>query len=200
MNERSESDRIWLDVLIVLVLTVAAHGHGLQGQFVDWDDTTHITQDLAIRSLNSHNLWVMFTQPAAKLYCPLTWLSFAIDYQIWGRDPFGYHLTNLLLHVTNTLLVLVLVRKVLRGRYAYALTTALLTAVIFGVHPLHVESVAWATERKDVLFVFFYLLGLLSYFRWLDSRKLADYGICFGLFVAAVLSKSTAVTFPAVLL
>ncbi|MGD0058015.1 MAG: tetratricopeptide repeat protein [Verrucomicrobiia bacterium] len=200
MNERSESDRICLDVLIVLILTVAAHVHGLRGQFVEWDDTSHITHNLAIRSLGFQNLRVMFTQPTAKLYCPLTWLSFAIDYQIWGHDPFGYHLTNLLLHVANTLLVLILVRKVLRGRYAYALTTALLTAVMFGVHPLHVESVAWATERKDVLFVFFYLLGLLSYFRWLDSRKLADYGICFGCFVASVLSKSTAVTFPVVLL
>jgi hypothetical protein len=200
MNERSESDRIWLDALIVLVLTVAAHFQGLWGQFVEWDDTTHITHNLAIRSLSFHNLRVMFTQPTAKLYCPLTWLSFATDYQIWGRDPFGYHLTNLLLHVANTLLVLILVRKVLHGRYTYALTTALLTAVIFGVHPLHVESVAWATERKDVLFVFFYLLGLISYFRWLDSHKRIDYGICFGLFVASVLSKSTAVTFPAVLL
>lgn len=200
MNERSETDRIWLDVLIVLVLTVAAQAHGLGGQFVDWDDTTHITRNLAIRSLSFHNLWAMFTQPTAKLYCPLTWLSFAIDYQIWGRDPFGYHLTNLLLHVANSLLVLVLVRKVLRGRFTYALTTALLTATVFGIHPLHVESVAWATERKDVLFVLFYLLGLISYIRWLDRRKLADYGICFGLFVASVLSKSTAVTFPAVLL
>jgi hypothetical protein len=200
MNERSESDKIWLDALIVFVLTIAAHFQGLWGQFVDWDDTTHITGNLAIRSLGFHNLWLMFTQPIAKLYCPLTWLSFAIDYQIWGRDPFGYHLTNLLLHVANTLLVLVLVRKVLRGRFQYSASAALLTAVIFGVHPLHVESVAWATERKDVLFVFFYLLGLISYFRWLDSHKRAYYGACFGLFVASALSKSAAVTFPAVLL
>ncbi len=200
MNERSETDRIWLDVLIVVILTVAAHVYGLRGQFVEWDDTNHITTNLAIRSLSANNLRMMFTQPTAKLYCPLTWLSFAIDYQIWGHDPFGYHLTNLLLHVANTLLVLILVREVLRGRSAYALTTALLTAVMFGVHPLHVESVAWATERKDVLFVFFYLLGLISYFRWVESHKRVYYGICFGLFVASTLSKSTAVTFPAVLL
>ena len=200
MNERSESDRTWLDALIVLVLTVAAHVHGLQNQFVEWDDTTHITGNLAIRSLSAEHLWSMFAHPIAKLYCPLTWLSFAIDYQIWGRAPFGYHLANLLLHVANALLVLILVRKVLRGRCTYALTTALLTAVIFGVHPLHVESVAWATERKDVLFVFFYLLGLISYFRWLDSHKRVYYGACFGLFVASALSKSTAVTFPVVLL
>jgi hypothetical protein len=200
MNERSDSGRPWLDGLLVAALTVAAHVQGLWGQFVEWDDTTHITRNVAIRSLGLHSLWAMFTQPTAKLYCPLTWLSFAIDYQIWGRDPFGYHLTNLLLHVANTLLVLAVVRKLLRGRFAHAATSALLTAVIFGVHPLHVESVAWATERKDVLFVFFYLLGLLSYFRWLDRRKGVDYGICFGLFVASVLSKSAAVMFPVVLL
>ncbi|HVM62552.1 MAG TPA: tetratricopeptide repeat protein [Verrucomicrobiae bacterium] len=202
MNERSETEgqKAWLDALIVVVLTVATHVQGLWGQFVEWDDTSHITRNLAIRSLSLHNLWMMFTQATAKLYCPLTWLSFAIDYQIWGRDPFGYHLTNLILHVANTLLVLVLVRKVLEGRYARAATAALVTAVIFGVHPLHVESVAWATERKDVLFVFFYLLGLLGYLRWLDRRKGIDYGICLGLFVASALSKSTAVTFPLVLL
>jgi hypothetical protein len=134
------------------------------------------------------------------LYCPLTWLSFAINYQIGGRDPFGYHLTNLVLHVANTLLVLIVVRKVLRGRYTHALTAALLTAAMFGIHPVHVESVAWATERKDVLYVFFYLLGLLSYFRWLDSHKRGDYAVCFGLFVASVLSKPMALTFPVVLL
>ncbi len=200
MNDRPESDRTWLDGLLVLGLTVAAHLQGLWGQFVEWDDTTLITRNVAIRSLSAHNLWVMFTQPTAKQYCPLTWLSFAIDYQIWGRDPFGYHLTNLLLHVANTLLVLVLVRKILRGRCAYAATTAFLTAAMFGIHPLHVESVAWATECKDMLFVFFYVLGLLSYLRWVDTRKPADYGVCFALFVASVLSKSTAVTFPAVLL
>ncbi|HTS16930.1 MAG TPA: tetratricopeptide repeat protein [Verrucomicrobiae bacterium] len=200
MNERSESGRAWVDAVVVFGLTVAAHVQGLWGQFVDWDDTSHITRNVAIRSLSLHNLRIMFTQPTAKLYCPLTWLSFAIDYRIWGRDPFGYHLTNLALHVANTLLVLVLVRRMLRGRTVYAGSAALLTAVMFGVHPLHVESVAWATERKDVLFVFFYLLGMIGYLRWVERRKVADYGICFGLFVASALAKSTAVTFPVVLL
>jgi len=142
----------------------------------------------------------MFAHPIAKLYCPLTWLSFAIDYQIWGRAPFGYHLTNLLLHLANTLLVLVFVREILRDRYQYAVAAALLTAAIFGVHPLRVESVAWATERKDVLFAFFYLCALLAYWRWLGNHKRRTYWICFGLFIASALSKSTAVTFPLVLL
>jgi protein O-mannosyl-transferase len=200
MNERPESKKIWLGVIVVLILTVAAHVRGLQGQFVEWDDTSHITRNVVIRALTFENVRVMFTKPIAKLYCPLTWLSYAIDYQIWGREPFGYHLTNLLLHLANTLLVLILVRRVLRDRVEYATMTAILTAAIFGVHPLRVESVAWATERKDVLFAFFYFCALLVYLRWLDTRKLRDYWVCFGLFVASVLSKSTAVTFPLVLL
>ncbi len=200
MNERSESTKLWLGAILVLALTLVAHVRGLQGQFVEWDDTSHITRNATIRAVSFENVRVMFTRPIAKLYCPLTWLSYAIDYQIWGRDPFGYHLTNLLLHLANTLLVLVLVRKALRGRYEQATAAALLTAAIFGIHPLRVESVAWATERKDVLFAFFYLCALILYWRWLDGHKRSDYWVCFGLFVAAALSKSAAVTFPAVLL
>ncbi|HXI83801.1 MAG TPA: tetratricopeptide repeat protein [Verrucomicrobiae bacterium] len=201
MNERSESNKLlWLGALLVLALTITAHLRGLQGQFVEWDDTNHITRNVAIRALTVENLGLMFAHPIAKLYCPLTWLSFAIDYQIWGRDPFGYHLTNLLLHLANTLLVLVFVREILRDRFKYATAAALLTAVFFGVHPLRVESVAWATERKDVLFAFFYLCALIAYWRWLGTQKARTYWTCFGLFVASTLSKSTAVTFPLVLL
>src|ERR1035441_153273 len=107
MNEATRTDRwLWIGGLLVVLLTIAAHARGLQGQFLEWDDYGHITQNPAIRSLSPANLWVMFTQPAAKLYVPLTWLSFAIDYQVWGHNPFGYHLTNLLLHGANTVLVL----------------------------------------------------------------------------------------------
>ena len=200
MNERSEPKKLWRGALIVLALTAAAHLRGLRGEFVDWDDPSHITRNPAIRALTFENVRVMFTTPIAKLYCPLTSLSYAIDYQLWGRDPFGYHLTNLLLHLANTLLVLILVRKILCNRYQQATLTAILTAAIFGVHPLRVESVAWVTERKDVLFAFFYLCALMMYWRWLDAHKRRDYWTCFGLFVASTLSKSTAVTFPVVLL
>src|SRR6266481_177511 len=200
MNERSESNKLlWLGALLVLALTFAAHVRGLQGQFVEWDDTTHITRNVAIRALTPENLGLMFAHPIAKLYCPLTWLSFAIDYQIWGRAPFGYHLTNLLLHLANTLLVLVFVREILRDRYKYATAAALLTAAIFGVHPLRVESVAWVTERKDLLFAFFYLLALLAYLRWVVRGNRRDYWACLLLFIGSALSKSTAVTLPLVL-
>jgi hypothetical protein len=122
-----------------------------------------------------------------------------LDYQIWQRDPFGYHLTNLLLHVVNVVLVLVLVFRLLRDRFEHARPVAVLTAAIFGIHPLRVESVAWATERKDVLYAFFYLLALLAYLRWVVKGKHGAYWVCLLLFIGSALSKSTAVTFPFVL-
>jgi len=191
----------WLCIggLLVILLTIIAHARGLQGQFLEWDDYSHITQNLAIRSLSPMNLWRMFTEPAAKLYVPLTWVSLAIDYQVWGHNPFGYHLTNLLLHVANTLLVLLLAFQLLRGRFEHAQTAAVLTAAIFGVHPLRVESVAWVTERKDLLFAFFYLLAMLVYLRWVVRGNRRDYWGCLLLFLCSALAKSTAVTFPLVL-
>lgn len=202
MNEGTPTDDRWLWIggLLAVLLTIAAHARGLGGQFLEWDDYAHITQNPAIRSLSPANLWMMFTQPAAKLYVPLTWLSFAIDYQIWGHNPFGYHLTNLLLHVVNTMLVLLLAFQLLRNRFAHAQMAAFLTAAIFGVHPLRVESVAWVTERKDLLFAFFYLLAILAYLRWVVRGKRRDYWTCLLLFICSALAKSTAVTFPLVLL
>src|ERR1700693_5659356 len=119
MNERSESDKFRLGAVIVVVLTLVAHIRALQGQFVEWDDTTHITRNVVIRSFSFENVRAMFTKPIAKLYCPLTWFSYAVDYQIWNQNPFGYHLTNLLLHLANTLLVLILVGMVLRNRWEH---------------------------------------------------------------------------------
>ena len=181
----------------VALLTIAAHALGLQNGFVLWDDDSHITQNILIRSLSWDNICAMFTQPVAKLYCPLTWLSFALDYRVWGQQAIGYHLTNLALHVANTLLVFSIVCRVV-GALVESSTRqsqiAFFAAALFGVHPLRVESVAWATERKDVLYAFFYLLALLVYLRrdrlWL----------CFALFVCSALAKSAAVTFPIVLL
>lgn len=201
MNAPSQSNRwLWIGGFAVVLLTLSAHLGGLQGQFVEWDDTTHITQNPAIRALTPENLWVMFTQPIAKLYIPLTWLSFALDYQIWGRDPFGYHFTNLVLHLANTALVIVLAHTLLRDRLRHSAPAALLAGAVFGVHPLRVESVAWATERKDVLFALFFLLALIAYLYWLRRGQRRLYWWAFALFVASALSKPAAVTLPGVLL
>ena len=197
---KKSSQWLMLGGLFVGLLTVVAHGRGRWGQFIEWDDPTHVTQNIAIRALTLEHWRMMFTTAIAKLYVPLTWLSLAVDYQIWGRDPYGYHLTNLILHVANTLLVLVLVRRLLAGRHPHPVGVAVLSAAIFGVHPLRVESVAWVTERKDVLFGFFYLLALGAYLRWAATKKRSAYWCCLAGFIAATLAKSTAVTLPAVLL
>src|SRR5712672_1127843 len=115
-------------VLLIVLLTIVAHMRGLTGKFVEWDDNTHITQNPVIRSLSPEHIWTMFTVPAAKLYVPLTWLSFAVDYQLWGRNSLGYHLTNLLLHLVNTVLVFALVSALLRDRFTRGNTVAALTA------------------------------------------------------------------------
>ncbi|MCS7049569.1 MAG: tetratricopeptide repeat protein [Verrucomicrobiae bacterium] len=173
-----------------VLLTLIAHLPALWNDFVWWDDPTHVTQNPVIRALTWENLQAMFTQPIAKLYCPLTWLSFALDYQLWGRNPVGYHLTNLVLHAANVALVFALAHRLLAAERIWP---AFFTAALFGVHPLRVESVAWVTERKDVLFTFFYLLAL-----WAWTRQ-ARLPVVWTLFLAAALSKPTAVTFPVVL-
>ncbi|MGA2222082.1 MAG: tetratricopeptide repeat protein [Verrucomicrobiia bacterium] len=201
MNAQLHDRRwLWWGAFFIALLAIAAHWPGVYGQFVEWDDSSHVTKNPAIRALTPHNLRVMFTEPTAKLYIPLTCISFAVDYQIWGQDPFGYHFTNLLLHLANTLLVLVLVYRILRERCQTAAPVAVLTAALFGVHPMRVESVAWVTERKDVLFAFFFLLALLAYWPWMIQHKRTAYWWSFLLFIASALSKSTAVTFPLVLI
>lgn len=200
-----------LGAAFVAILTLLAHAPALRHDFVWWDDPTHVTQNPYIRELTLPNLVAIFTQPIAKLYCPLTWLSFALDHEIWGRNPIGYHLTNLLLHSANALWIFLITHRLLHpapnpqlpsapgypgathtGQIQFILP-AFVTATLFGIHPLRVESVAWVTERKDVLFVLFYLLGLLAF---LQRKPLP---LVFALFVASALSKPTAVTFPLVL-
>jgi hypothetical protein len=229
INDRADAVnwRRALAAAVLLLGTYLAHHHGLNADFVRWDDPTHVTQNPAIRSLSIASLQAMFTTYIAHLYAPLTWLSYAIDYRVWGQDPVGYHLTNLLLHLANTLLVFVLVERVaVAARHPHppshaprprtrpspsSLALALIAAALFGLHPLRVESVAWVTERKDVLFVLFYLLALLTYPPLAALGRTPDrpgkigmarwrYLLTFLLFTAAALSKSAAVTFPVVIL
>ncbi|HEX9418402.1 MAG TPA: hypothetical protein VGA81_05065, partial [Methylomirabilota bacterium] len=158
----------------------------------------------------------MFTSFHVGHYVPLTWVSFGLDYLVWGMDPFGYHLTNLALHAANAaLFFLVAVRLLALASPALAVdrlglrVAALAAALLFSVHPLRVESVAWATERRDVLCGFFYLLAALSYLRAANYLLVKDararsrrvwYAATIAAGAAAMLSKSMAVSLPAILL
>src|SRR3989441_1341982 len=142
-------------------------------------------------------------------YIPLTWMTLGMDYLIWGMNPVGYHLTSLLLHVTSAVVFFFLARRFLTlalprasGRGHALVASAGFAALVFAIHPLRVESVAWVTERRDVLSGLFYLLTLLTYLRSCERPELGRwwYGLSVALFGCALLSKSMAVSLPVVLL
>lgn len=195
---------ILLLAISVAIVTFLVHLPSLKNNFV-WDDDIYIYNNPYIREIDTTFLYWSFTSAVASLWHPLTIISFAIDYAIWGLNPFGYHLTNNLIHALNTLLVFTLVIKLLKlkiGEEAgiQIVVTAFITAALFGIHPLHVESVAWISERKDVLCAFFYILCLINYLDFTVSKRPFHYGIALGSFFMALLSKPMAVSLPIVLL
>lgn len=201
-----------LAAVAIFVVTGAVYAGVVHNDFVDWDDNQYIYQNVHIQHLDRNSLRWMFTTFHASNYHPLTWLSHALDYQMWGLHPGMHHLTSVLLHALNTGLVFLLAwRLIALGRggrgdadedHRFRLVAAAVAALLFGLHPVHVESVAWAAERKDVLCALFFLLAVVSYLSFAgrgDYRKrwyLAT-TVCL---VLALLSKPMAVTLPAVLL
>jgi len=187
-------------MLFIVVLTMAAYWPVLDArkEFVNWDDDKYIVGQPLVESTSSQNVKKMFDTKStvAANYHPLTMLSLAID-SVRGRmtmKPFMQ--TNLALHMVNALLVFVFIYQLL-GRNVFL---AFLSSLFFAVHPMHVESVAWASARKDVLYTLFYMLALIAYLRYLDSGKLLLFGVTLLTFLLSCLSKPMAVTLPILLL
>ena len=156
-------------------LTFLAFVPVLDAEFVNWDDDWNIVRNTAFRGFGSENLSWMFTTFHAGHYQPLTWLTLALDYRFWALDARGYHLTNLLVHGAATLAFFFVARRLLRLSTgltlgSYVTVSAAATAALFAVHPLRVESVAWVTERRDVLRGFFFFCAVLAYLRFGESR------------------------------
>jgi tetratricopeptide (TPR) repeat protein len=179
----------------LILLTIFIYFNTLKSDFTNYDDDTHITKNEDIKSLDPAHLKKIFTSYYVGMYQPATTLTFAIEYRFFKYNPLFYHLNNLLLHLLNVLLVFWLI-KILTKRHE----AALITALLFAVHPMHVESVAWITERKDVLYSFFYLLSLIFYLRYIDKPKIRLIVLSFVFFVFSCLSKSAAVTLPVILI
>jgi tetratricopeptide (TPR) repeat protein len=167
-------------------------------EFTNWDDPAYVTEQPLVRSLDKENISRMFdtdTRVAAN-YHPLTMLSLAIDYDRGEGSMKSFMQTNLLLHLLNTALVFVFIGMVFPGN----LVMAVLVSAFFGLHPMHVESVAWVAERKDVLYTSFFMLSLMSYVRFVKGGSWAWLVGAFVAFVASCYAKPMAVTLPVVLI
>lgn len=181
----------------------------LGNQFVNWDDEVNLVSNTQFRGLGWDQLRWMFGNALGGHYIPMTWLSFGLDYVLWGMRPAGYHATSVVLHAANAILFYFVARRLLRAAVQVdprSLTLgAAAAALLFSLHPLRVESVAWATERRDVLMGFFALLCVVSYLRAIDRAGAGAlhrgwYWTAVGLFGLALLSKSVVVGLPVVLL
>lgn len=185
----------WLLPLLALLITFAVFIKVSGYDFVSLDDESYVMQNDDIRGLSSDHLKAFFTEYYVGMYQPLTMISYAIDYALFKLNPSGYHAVNLLLHLLNTFLVFLLISRLSRKKFV-----AFFVAVLFGIHPMHIESVAWISERKDVLYAFFFLASLLSYLEYkIYSGKKSVLFISIICFACSLLSKSMAVTLPAVI-
>lgn len=199
----------WVIVVLAFVLaltTYFAYLPATDNEFTNWDDEKYVVENNVIRSLESDNIKAMFTNYYLGNYQPLTVLSYAIDYQFSDTSPKlrpdVFHYTNNILHTLNTLLVfwffvllfikIKIKKKHIPHQFAYGV--AFVAALIFGVHTLHVESVAWIAERKDVLYAFFFFASLISYIYYLEKQKTVFIVISLILFLLSLLSKGQAVS------
>ncbi|MBE7415129.1 MAG: tetratricopeptide repeat protein [Deltaproteobacteria bacterium] len=200
-DNRKPENIILIAALLSAVASFAVYLPSLGFEFVDLDDPSYVTGNPDIRGLD---LKQAFTSVVVGTWVPVTFLSFTLDYAIWGLNPLGYHLTNSALHAANVFLVALLGARLAgtrggfgaRGLFLIALSAGLL----FGLHPLRVESVVWISERKDVLNAFFFLLGILSYLGYAKHKKASSYILALVFFVLSLLSKPMTVTMPLVLL
>jgi tetratricopeptide (TPR) repeat protein len=203
------SNRAWIVPLLIAVATFVAFLPSLGNGFVSWDDDKNFRDNQHFRGLGPAQLHWMWTTFHMGHYVPLSWMTLGLDYTLWGMNPTGYHLTSLLIHAANAVLVYAVARRLfltsgwprLAGRGDLVTLGAACAALLFAIHPLRVESVAWATERRDVLSAFFSLSAILAYLGAADaSRGRRKYWGAVVLFACALLSKATSMTVPAVLL
>lgn len=183
-------------LVLIAVAAVIAYLPALRAGFI-WDDDAYIEDNATLATLGGiARIW--FEPTSIPQYYPLVHTSFWLEYRFWAQQPFGYHLVNLLLHLTSCGLLFVVVRRL-------ALPGALLVTAVFALHPVMVESVAWVTERKNVLSMVFYLSSTLVYLRWsgldggpgvVKEQRARGWWWAFGLFLCALTSKSVTFSLP----
>ena len=198
---------------LVFLITGVVFLPALRGEFLNWDDSVNFAANPYFRGLGWPQIKWMLTATLMGHYIPLTWLSFGINYTLGGMNPWGYHLANLILHATNATLVYAIGRRLLAAAWGGGapsghatgpiMVAGAFAALVWGVHPLRVESVAWITERRDVLCGLFFLSAVLAYLKGLErggDPRSPWPALSLTAFAAALLSKAAAMPLPAVLL
>jgi tetratricopeptide (TPR) repeat protein len=194
--QRSTRHATAIAVLGLCAATIVAFAGVWRADFVNYDDPGYVTDNPQVRAgLTLAGLWWDLTTTYFVNWHPLTWASFQADYELYGLAPAGYHLTNLLLHLANALLLFAFLR-----RATGAVWRSALVAGLFALHPLHVESVAWVSERKDVLSTFFCMLTLWAYAGYVQQPGLARYLLVAGSLALGLMAKPMLVTLPFVML
>ncbi|HMK19511.1 MAG TPA: tetratricopeptide repeat protein [Chitinophagaceae bacterium] len=192
VNTKEKGKILLLWLLPILLFTGICFFPMLKNQLTNWDDEYYVVQNALLRGPD----WTgIFSKPIVSNYHPITIATLAANYSMTGLDASSYLITNLLLHLINTGLVFYFI-WLISGKKLWA---AAFTAIVFGIHPMHVESVAWVSERKDVLYTLFFLISLIQYWRFLVTSKSKYLIYCFLFFALSLLSKPAAIILPFVL-
>lgn len=192
--------------LAIFLVTFLAFVPALNGQFVNWDDDRNFVDNRGFRGLGWMQLKWIWTTTLMGHYIPLTWMTLGLNYVLGGMNPWGYHLGSMLIHSANAALFYFVARRLSAATGVSAGGSlrwgAALAALVFGIHPLRVESVAWITERRDVLCGFFFLLAVLSYLRSVEAEGAPGRwrALSLAAFIGALLSKAQALPLPLALL
>jgi protein O-mannosyl-transferase len=190
-----KNKRALLTLAILLVVTFIVMQPSLKGKFLNWDDDVNIYDNNNVKHLTCDNIKNIFTGTVIGGYNPFTIFTFALEYKFFKEKTFYYHLDNIILHLLNAFFVFWwLMLLGLRKEWAF------FAALFFSVHPMRVESVAWITERKDVLFAFFYLASVICYVYYLKYKKKRFYFLVLVFFLLSLFSKIQAVALPLTLL
>jgi len=185
---------LWLSLLLIGSLTYISYIPTFSNFFTNWDDPAYVYENRLITDFTFAGIKHLFTVYLSGNYHPLVLLSYAIEYHFFKFDPKVYHTTNLLLHIANSMLVCTIIQRLTGNRLS-----GFIAGLLFGIHPLHVESVAWITERKDVLYSFFFLSAGLSWLYFKEKNQPRYYAATLILFILSCLSKGQAVALPLIL-
>jgi hypothetical protein len=188
--------RQWvLDAVLVLAVTILIYLPALNNGFVDFDDPAYITENPRIQQLSWANLKAIWGDLQSRPYYPMVFTAYMVQYALWGENPAGFHAFSLALHALNAVLAYLLVWRLFRNR-----TAALISGLLMGTHPLHVDAVAWASDLKDVLSGTFVFLCLHAYVHYIQKGCRACYAGAIALYAMALFSKPMAALLPFMLL